>query len=119
MFGPARTIRPALAAGLLTLALAAQAAADGLPGGHPAPGDPRLGGPPSGDEPRAIRALWHGPVVRRAHAGRGRPVGRGRLVGRVQPVSWGETDGEAYEAWMPRPTGLPIYNIPPPVFPAW
>ena len=35
----------------------------------------------------------------------------------VRPVSYGETDGAIYHAWLPRNANLPIYNIPPPYFP--
>jgi hypothetical protein len=93
-------VRLALAAGLMTLALAAPTRADGMPppaGGGYAPVHPRAGAP------------W---------ASRRRPASYG-LAGRprVQPVSYGETDGEVYHGWLPRTERLPIYNIPPPFFP--
>ncbi|WP_407519467.1 hypothetical protein [Methylobacterium oryzisoli] len=93
-------VRLALAAGLMTLALTAPTRADGM---HRPAGD---GYAPA--HPRAT-APW---VSRRRPAAYGvaaRP--------RVQPVSYGETDGEVHHAWLPRNERLPIYNIPPPFFP--
>lgn len=101
-------LRPALTAGLMILALAAPAAADGPPEFDRPAG---YGRAPAGDGPTEIR-----PHVRphryqvRAYAGprRGSPV---------RPVSYGERDGPVFHAWLPRNTNLPIYNIPPPFFP--
>lgn len=104
MLRPALMI-PVLAAGL---ALAAPAAADGEPAAYrPAPvGHARAR---VGDEP-------HRPAVR--YARRHHRPGLGRFpVTPAQPVSYGETDGTVFHAWLPRNTTLPIYNIPPPYFP--
>ncbi|ACL59421.1 hypothetical protein [Methylobacterium nodulans] len=86
--------RPVLPAGLLLcLALAIPAAADGMPPGY-APALPR-----------------HAP------ADLDRRPRRPDRAFRIQPVTYGETDGVAYHAWMPRNERLPIYNEPPPFFP--
>ncbi|AWB22155.1 hypothetical protein DA075_15490 [Methylobacterium currus] len=107
-------LRPALTAGLMILALAAPAAADGDPDAYRAArvmsaqagyGRVRMGDAPA-----------YRPVARAV-----RPHHRPGLVrlrgGPVRPVSYGETDGTVFHAWLPRNTNLPIYNIPPPFFP--
>lgn len=113
-------LRPALTAGLMILALAAPAAADGDPGtDRAAPAG--YGRAPAGYE-RA--PAGYGRAPRRAVA----PVRRHRAHaelyhagphrgGAVRPVSYGEPEGPAFHAWLPRNTNLPIYNIPPPFFP--
>jgi len=110
-------LRPALTAGLMILALAAPAAADGV-------SEPETGGP-AGYE-RAARPLdAPGRRHHRAHAGLSRAgvihagvtrAGLRRGVP-VRPVSYGEREGEVFHAWLPRNANLPIYNIPPPFFP--
>ncbi|TGD96568.1 hypothetical protein [Methylobacterium nonmethylotrophicum] len=111
-------LRLALTAGLMTLALAAPAAADGDPDGGLAPpgyrrGPVAYGRPPGFDEDRLRPPPAYAPVRRRhrPHAG----LRRGPSW--VQPVSYGEPDGTVFHAWLPRSTSLPIYNIPPPFFP--
>ncbi|MET7243157.1 hypothetical protein ABZT49_07290 [Methylobacterium sp. EM32] len=96
---------PVLTAGL---ALAAPAAADGAPEAYrPAP---------AGQVRVRVRDERYRPAVR--HVRRHDRPGTPRLVGApVQPVSYGETDGTVFHAWLPRNTTLPIYNIPPPYFP--
>ena len=108
-------LRPALTAGLMILALAAPAVADGDPDG--------LGGPPPGYE-RAPAGDGRVPAeyrrTRRPAVARIRPRWPSAGMRRgpaVQPVSDGETDGTVFHAWLPRNTNLPIYNIPPPFFP--
>ncbi|MFH6785057.1 MULTISPECIES: hypothetical protein [Methylobacterium] len=103
-------LRPALTAGLMMLALAAPAAADGEVD-RPAPAG-------YGRMPRPAYA----PVRRyhRVHAGlprMGSPHPGLRRGIAVRPVSYGEREGEVFHAWLPRNTNLPIYNIPPPFFP--
>jgi hypothetical protein len=107
-------LRPALTAGLMILALAAPAAADGDPEAS------RLAqaayGQAGSGRVRAGDVLAYRPVARSV-----RPHHRPGLVrfrgGPVRPVSYGETDGTVFHAWLPRNTNLPIYNIPPPFFP--
>ncbi len=98
----------ALAAGLslaASLALAAPAMAGGDPHSiHQAPTGSGWGRPGQAPAPRSVR--------RHHRAG---PV---QFYGSpVRPVSYGETDGAAYHAWLPRNANLPIYNVPPPFFP--
>ncbi|RVU21883.1 hypothetical protein [Methylobacterium oryzihabitans] len=78
-----------LAAATLTALLAAPA----LAGGQPLP--PRAG---------------HPPVVRSAAI----PV-----PAPPRAFGYSEPDGVIVEAWLPRNERLPIYNIPPRVFPEW
>ncbi|AWN45597.1 hypothetical protein DK419_04055 [Methylobacterium terrae] len=115
-------MRPALTAGLMILALAAPAAADG---------DPDFGRPAPAGYGRAAAGYERAPAgYGSAPAGYGRaprravaPVPRHRAYagprrgGAVQPVSYGEPEGPAFHAWLPRNTNLPIYNIPPSFFP--
>ncbi|GJD60334.1 hypothetical protein [Methylobacterium frigidaeris] len=102
-------LRPVLTAGLIILALAAPAAADGDPDAR-REASTGYGRVRAGDEP-ARR-----PVAR--HVRRPDRPGLVRVRGAaVQPVSYGETDGTVFHAWLPRNTNLPIYNIPPPFFP--
>src|SRR4051812_7257156 len=96
----ARMIRLIPTAAALILALATPAAA--IPGGYGIPegyGPPPAGGPPPG----------YGRPVRRLAPHEGRRAAYGHRPVRVRPVAYGETDGEVYEAWMPRETRLPIY----------
>ncbi|KMO42920.1 hypothetical protein VQ03_09530 [Methylobacterium tarhaniae] len=115
-------LRPALTAGLMTavlaasLALAVPAAADGFPeSGREGPAG--IGRSRAGDD-RA--PTGYGPArrpvvtqVRRYH----QPQAGFRRVSAIRPVSYGERDGPVFEAWLPRNTNLPIYNIPPSFFP--
>ncbi len=104
-------LRPALTAGLTISVLAANVAlvAPAMAGGEPdafrpapaASGRVRPGNVPA---PRSVRGPHRPGLVRF----RGSPV---------QPVSYGETDGAVFHAWLPRNADLPIYNIPPPFFP--
>lgn len=104
-------LRKALTAGLMTsalaasLALAAPAAAEGGPDAfHEAPAGP--GRLHTGEAPAPRQAR------------RPPPPGLARFQGSpVRPVSYGETDGAVYHAWLPRNPNLPIYNVPPPFFP--
>lgn len=108
-------LRPALTAGLMTsvlaasLALAAPAAADGDPNARPeAPagyGRVRAGYVPARHPVAPSLRRYHRPGSVRVHSVP------------VQPVSYGETDGAVFHAWLPRNTNLPIYNVPPPYFP--
>ncbi len=100
-------LRPALMTSVLaaSVALAAPAVAGGDPHTlHPAPAASGWDRPGDAPAPRSVR--------RHHRAGpapfRGSPV---------RPVSYGETDGAVYHAWLPRNANLPIYNIPPPFFP--
>ena len=97
-------LRSALTAGLMILALAAPAAADGPPEfDHPA-----------GAGRRPVHARLHRhPVQAQAH------VHAGLRGSPVRPVTYGERDGPVFHAWLPRNTNLPIYNIPPPYFPEY
>ncbi|WP_298966629.1 hypothetical protein [uncultured Methylobacterium sp.] len=74
--------------------MSALLAAPALAGGQPLP--PRAGYPP---------------VVRSAAGPVPAPPPRA--------FAYGETDGVIVEAWLPRNERLPIYNIPPRVFPEW
>lgn len=117
-------LRPALTAGLMisvlaaSLALAAPAAADGDPdASRAAQGTPAQAGYGRG---RAGDAPAYRLVTRSVRPHRGpalRPARMRVRGGPVQPVSYGETDGAVFHAWLPRNTNLPIYNIPPPFFP--
>ncbi|AWN55671.1 hypothetical protein DK412_16455 [Methylobacterium sp. 17Sr1-1] len=99
---------PVLAAGLVLAGLA-PAAADGEPEAYrPVPvGHARL----------RVRDAPHRPAVRHVRRHHRRPGPPLVSVAPVQPVSYGETDGTVFHAWLPRNTNLPIYNIPPPYFP--
>jgi hypothetical protein len=109
MLRPALMI-PVLAAGLVLagLALAAPAAADGEPEAYRSA--------PAGHARLRVGNAPHRPAVR--HVRRHHRHGPALFSGApVQPVSYGETDGTVFHAWLPRNTNLPIYNIPPPYFP--
>ena len=104
-------LRPAVTAGLMisvlaaSVALAAPALAGGDPHvGHQAPAGSGWDRPGDAPNPRSVR--------------RRPPPGPAPFHGSpVRPVSYGETDGAVYHAWLPRNANLPIYNIPPPFFP--
>ncbi|KMO14349.1 hypothetical protein [Methylobacterium platani] len=102
-------LRPALTAGLMILALAAPAAADGFP-------EPDRAAPAAFDRAPA----GYRPASRPSYAPLHRRYRSARVPhrgGPVRPVSYGEPDGTVFHAWLPRNTNLPIYNIPPPYFP--
>ncbi|MGX7705905.1 hypothetical protein [Methylobacterium sp. Gmos1] len=102
---------PVLAAGFAlgaSLVLAAPAAAEGGPGAY------REG--PAGRARARVGDESYRPAVR--HVRRYHRPGPPQVSGApVRPVSYGETDGTVFHAWLPRNTNLPIYNIPPPYFP--
>jgi hypothetical protein len=111
-------LRPALTAGLIFLALAAPAAADGDPDGPGGP-PPGYGRAPAGygGVPAEYRRTRQPALARVRPRGHHGPYAGLRRGPAIQPVSYGETDGTVFHAWLPRNTNLPIYNIPPPFFP--
>lgn len=104
-------LRPAPTAGLMTAMLAAS-----LIAAAPA----AAGGDRNAPRPEAALSGW----VRAPEAPAARPLRRPHRPGLVpfrgspvQPVSYGETDGAVFHAWLPRNANVPIYNVPPPFFP--
>ncbi len=115
-------LRPALTAGLTTSALAASlalAAGLTLAAGLALVAPAMAGGDPHTMHQAPTGSGWVARDRRRPPDPSAGITGRARAVLRLAgaPVSYGETDGAAYHAWLPRNANLPIYNVPPPFFP--